>query len=409
MIKAVLMDLDDTLVISQTSEMFPAYLKDLGIFCKELGEPAAISGLIMQAYLAALNEYDPSRPLFERFNAHFAKGLQSQHDGYSALFDRYYREAYGKLVQQYVTPQVGAAELVRWLIDHGYRVVVATNPGLPRAAIINRLEQGGLSPDLHPFSLITTLEGMHFGKPQPEYYEEILIKLDIEASEALMIGDDWENDMAPALAAGLGTYWLTDQGAASPDRAVQIDGHGSFAEFGARVRAGWLATLRPHNAGHRMLIHRLAAFPAGVSAAIEGLSREVLECVPGHHEWSARDIICHLRDHDAEEDLIRLKKIQTEERPFISGNYDPWSHAHVYSDTDVHQALTEFIHYRGEMVRWLASLPEEVWTRPARHAIFGPTTFEEMVRFATEHDRTHLRQMRDAIAHAVTVCGTGAV
>src|SRR5437773_8943905 len=225
MIKVVLMDLDDTLIVSQTHVMFPAYLKALGLYCKELGEPEKISGLVMHSYLAALKEYDPSRTLVERFYTHFLRNLKSDRDDLQPFFEQFYIEHYGEMAREYVTPQIGASDLVRWLIDHNYRVVVATNPGLPKAAALSRLELGGLSPGEYPFSMITTLEMMHFGKPQAEYYEEILLRLDVEASEAIMVGDDWENDIEPARVAGLSTYWLTQGEETPPERVAMIDGH----------------------------------------------------------------------------------------------------------------------------------------------------------------------------------------
>jgi HAD superfamily hydrolase (TIGR01549 family) len=353
--------------------------------------------------MAALHEYDPSRTLLERFYDRFVPALSAQGVDLRAFFSRFYSDHYPDVMRPFVTVQQGAVDLVQWLKEQGYELVVATNPGLPLEAAHHRMRLGGLAPE--DFTLITTLETMHFGKPQPEYYEEILVRLDLEPGEAIMVGDDWENDMAPALAAGLSAYWLNDA-LEPPNEAVpRIDGHGSFSQFAARARAGWLATLHPHDAGYQSLVRRLAAFPAGIAAAIDGLPRAVLECTPGEHEWSARDIICHLRDHDAEEDRTRLERILREEHPFVSGNYDPWAHAHGYEGTSAQDALSEFVRYRADMVSWLGKLPPEVWSRPARHAIFGPTSFEEMVRFATEHDRTHFRQMRSALEHAVLVCG----
>jgi len=40
----------------------------------------------------------------------------------------------------------------------------------------------------------------------------------------------------------------------------------------------------------------------------------------------------------------------------------------------------------------IAALPEEVWRKNARHAIFGRTNFLETLRFINDHDRLHIRQ-----------------
>ena len=109
-------------------------------------------------------------------------------------------------------------------------------------------------------------------------------------------------------------------------------------------------------------------------------------------------------DHEHEEDRIRLQRIVTEDNPFLSGNYDPWEHADEYENMSAGEALHRFIQYRAQTVEWIRALPDDVWMREARHAIFGNTSFGEMVRFATEHDRTHYRQMVNAIQKAVGVC-----
>jgi hypothetical protein len=35
---------------------------------------------------------------------------------------------------------------------------------------------------------------------------------------------------------------------------------------------------------------------------------------------------------------------------------------------------------------------QEMWSRRARHAIFGPTNFLEVVGFIADHDRLHIQQ-----------------
>jgi hypothetical protein len=40
----------------------------------------------------------------------------------------------------------------------------------------------------------------------------------------------------------------------------------------------------------------------------------------------------------------------------------------------------------------LKSLEPDVWSRRARHAIFGPTNFLEVTGFLTDHDRMHIQQ-----------------
>jgi FMN phosphatase YigB (HAD superfamily) len=404
MVKAVLLDLDDTLILSQTNSFFLAYLRALGQYGSSIAAPEQFIGLLMASFVQALEMYDPASTLYERFMKRFSASVGKPEEELASLFDRFYTERYPDLCTT-IRPQPLAADLLHWLFEHDYQVVVATNPGLPFVATRQRMQWGQIPPEEYPFALITTLDTMHFGKPRPEYYEEILLRMDVEANEAIMVGDDWENDMVGAAAVGLHTFWLTSNSTTLPDPSLPLDGQGSFEEFVRLAQGGWLDTLdgKP-TLDRQKLIRRLAVFPAAIDDLCRRYPRAILECCPGEHEWSVRDIICHLCDHESTEDRVLLRRIIEEENPFLSASYDPWSHAHQYATIPLEQALREFVSHRTETVKWLGELPEQVWKRPARSSIFGPTCFEEMVRFVTEHDRTHLRQMRHAIAYALESC-----
>jgi putative hydrolase of the HAD superfamily len=83
---------------------------------------------------------------------------------------------------------------------------------------------------------------MHAAKPQPIYYREILEVVGCEPSEALMVGDDWRNDIAPAAAAGLFAYWIA-LGDAEPPNPGLIHGRGSLDALLHRIEGGWLESL----------------------------------------------------------------------------------------------------------------------------------------------------------------------
>jgi hypothetical protein len=55
-------------------------------------------------------------------------------------------------------------------------------------------------------------------------------------------------------------------------------------------------------------------------------------------------------------------------------------------------ALAEFAAARLENLDSLKEQDEEMWSHKARHAIFGPTSFLEVVGFIADHDRLHIQQ-----------------
>lgn len=83
-------------------------------------------------------------------------------------------------------------------------------------------------------------ENSHFCKPNPRYYQEILDRLDCRPDEAIMIGDDWENDIEPAARAGLRTYWIEDRSASvGADSGLR----GSLTDCLTWVQSGGLCQL----------------------------------------------------------------------------------------------------------------------------------------------------------------------
>jgi FMN phosphatase YigB (HAD superfamily) len=396
MIKAVLLDLDDTLILSDTDRFFLRYLRMLG---EELAGDAPSDDfvyLITKVYEQALDSYDPSTTLYERFVKLFSSRIGLSEARLSQAMDRFYRLQYPKL-RPMVKPRPVTRPLLDWLFDRGYQVVVATNPAVPLDPIHQRMTWGGISPERYPFRLITGMENMHFGKPRAAYYEEILVRLGLEAHEAIMVGDRWDDDVAGAASIGLATYWVTGDGTALPDESAGVDGYGDYDRFCDLVTGSWLDTLTPRQPGVDSLLTRLTVFPAAVDSLLRDHSPYSLEACPRKGEWSVRDILCHLTDY-AVEDRARFERIIREDNPFLSANYDPWAGISEYSDLSVADAFSNFVSRRAELVDWLRTLPAPTWRRPARHPVFGPTSLLEMVKFTSEHDRTHLRQMSEAAA-----------
>jgi hypothetical protein len=77
-----------------------------------------------------------------------------------------------------------------------------------------------------------------------------------------------------------------------------------------------------------------------------------------------------------------------------------WANEREYLHVDGNTALAEFASARIETLKLLKGLDENVWARPARHAIFGPTDFLEVTSFMADHDRLHIQQSWKTIKSA---------
>ena len=80
---------------------------------------------------------------------------------------------------------------------------------------------------------------------------------------------------------------------------------------------------------------------------------------------------------------------------------DRWAEERNYIQQDGRSALHRFTYDRIKLLSLLEGLTPAEWQRPARHAIFGPTTLQELVGFIVGHDRLHVRQAYDVIRPAL--------
>ena len=75
---------------------------------------------------------------------------------------------------------------------------------------------------------------------------------------------------------------------------------------------------------------------------------------------------------------------------------DDWVKERQYARQDGRDSLAQFTAVRKELLALLDGLQAE-WNRLARHAIFGPTSLQELVGFMAGHDRLHVKQAFEAI------------
>jgi len=124
--------------------------------------------------------------------------------------------------------QPAAANAVRNLKKRGYRVILATNPLFPARATQWRIQWAGLTPE--DFELYTTYENSSYCKPNPDYYIEILNKLNYRAEECAMVGNDVTEDMA-AETIGMKVFLLTDCIINKENKDISRYPNGGFEEL----------------------------------------------------------------------------------------------------------------------------------------------------------------------------------
>ena len=138
--------------------------------------------------------------------------------------------------------------------------------------------------------------------------------------------------------------------------------------------------------------------PGELAAAIDGQPDAVLARRPAEKAWSAKEIVCHLRDVE-EFYFDRIKILLINDEPqLILLEPDRWAEDRQYLRHDVGEALSAFRLRREDTLKFLISLRPDQWSRGALHPTLGRITISKIVRSMPRHDETHLDQLKRALA-----------
>jgi hypothetical protein len=217
-----------------------------------------------------------------------------------------------------------------------------------------------------------------------------------------MVGDDPENDIRCGLELGLAVYHV-DGTPGEINNADGVIGTGSLENLLQWIDAQPVDQLEPRFNTPSALLAILRSTPAALHIVCKELADALCSIRQQPDQWCQTEILCHLRDVEAEVNLPRLGKVIHETNPFIPGqDTDPWAEQRGYIQQNGSMALAGFITARKQLIDMLVQLSSEDWQRPARHAIFGPTTLQELVSIIAGHDRLHIRQLLSFIQAAIS-------
>lgn len=399
MITTLLFDLDDTLLGNDMGTFLPAYFQRLsGYFSGATGGEHLIPEMLTATQAMVANT-DPERLLIDVFADCFSQGTGWSRAEFQPRFDEFYAGQYREL-QAITTPRPEARQVVEWAIGRGYQVAIATSPLFPQGAIRERLRWAGL--EHVPFALVTSVDTSHFAKPRPEFYAEVLARLGRRPDQAVMIGNDWENDIVPAAALGMQTYWVTTNNTPPPPDVARGLDWVQARPIGQGALQGLAYVLEPLGTESAPAALHGPGLPYLLTGNLAALMGELAEWPrarwsrrPADGEWSLTEIVCHMRDVEREVNLPRLRAVIEQDNPFIAGaDTDPWALERDYQSQDGPRALRDFAQARQASARLLRLQPPSVWSRTARHAIFGPTQLIEIVGWFLDHDLIHLEQVR---------------
>jgi FMN phosphatase YigB (HAD superfamily) len=209
MIKAVLLDMDNTLLVNPDMIFAKAFLEQFDQHMHQLLQVEQASHSFRQAIQRMSQTRDRSESNTALILRTLCEFMESDIDIIQAAWESFYAERYPTL-HEYISPVAGASDLIQKLVDARFTVVIATNPIYPETAIKQRMEWANLPTDDNLYALVTHAENMHSAKPNPAYYSEILEYISVKPDEALMVGDSLKSDIVPAQILGIHTYQIHD-------------------------------------------------------------------------------------------------------------------------------------------------------------------------------------------------------
>jgi HAD superfamily hydrolase (TIGR01549 family) len=201
-IKAILFDLDGTLLELNMDLFVPQYLKLLAGNFVHLMKPNKFISQLMKAS-TAVDKNDGKRTNEEVFAEAFFPLIGHSPEEIMPIIDNFYITDFPKL-RQYSQRKPEAREVIKKVFEKGYDVVIATTPLLPKTAVIQRLEWADVAD--FPYKLITSYENTCANKPNLLYYQQILKSIGRKAEECLMVGDEDKDMVAAKL--GIKTFFI---------------------------------------------------------------------------------------------------------------------------------------------------------------------------------------------------------
>jgi hypothetical protein len=145
----------------------------------------------------------------------------------------------------------------------------------------------------------------------------------------------------------------------------------------------------------------LAETPRRIDALTAGLTPAQLRTTPAHNEWSANDVLAHLRAcADIWGDC--MVTMVSEDTPTLRAvNPRTWINRTNYVELQFRPSLRAFAKQRGELLAVLDPLPRSGWSRRATVTGAGAVLERTVLfygRWLAGHERPHIKQVARIVA-----------
>ncbi|MGI6710629.1 MAG: HAD family hydrolase [Bacilli bacterium] len=206
MIDTIIFDLDGTLLPIDEDVFIKKYFGLLSVKFTHLGiQKEKFIEAIWKGTMA-MRKNDGSKSNEEAFWNLFTVEIGFKKEELEDMFIDFYTNDFD-LVKDSSKQNTLSKEVIKVLKKKKYKIVLATNPLFPRLAVEKRIAWAGLNKE--DFSFITSYENSSFCKPNLNYYQEVLEKINKTPEQCIMVGNDAKEDMIVSTL-GVKTFLVTD-------------------------------------------------------------------------------------------------------------------------------------------------------------------------------------------------------
>lgn len=234
MLQAILFDLDGTLLPMDNDHFTQVYFQHLAAAAAQWGYTDA--QLLVKAVWAGVEAMVKNQGEHSNCDAFWAtcaavmgEGVLKDIPKFSSFYDNQFHQA-----RAATSPAPLARQAVQLAREKAEKVILATNPIFPANADATRLSWIGLK--MEDFDWVTDYANSRHSKPNPAYYRDLLEQFHLDPARCLMIGNDVQEDVEAAGAAGIPAWLLTDNPINRKGSPITCPG-GSYGEMVEYLRA----------------------------------------------------------------------------------------------------------------------------------------------------------------------------
>lgn len=207
--KAILFDMDGTLLPMDTDKFVRAYFSELTRIMLPFGFSKEELKVKLFTGVEAMVKNDGHQTNMDAFWEILANGHADMNiDAVVATTDAFYTTDFHKVKDLTTQENPLAVKAVALAHEKAEQVILSTNPLFPMVAQESRLSWVDLT--LEDFDLVTAYEDNSYCKPNPQYFVAICKRMGLKPEECLMIGNDELEDMHTASSLGMDCYLVTD-------------------------------------------------------------------------------------------------------------------------------------------------------------------------------------------------------